>query len=516
MRLNLHILKEDLADLELKGELRGNPYLRSLGFATFYQGTGPLKADRLYVMEASLVPEALSRATERLSIISVGEPQGIEGDADQQCSILSTLHPVRPSAIVDRVNQLFAFYADWIDETERAFALGKPLRRIAEQSEAIFENPIWMWDAQLQTVFHVVSPSRYRLPDSYQMHEDGRPWPASEVNAVNDAFRDALRLREPYVLPPMFGYLSLCFNLYDDGAYAATLAVDNVSGRPFTMRDKVLIQCLGERMVRGLKYEAHFSKHATYAVNEQMEQLLAGHEVPPRRLSAALTAMGWSIDDSYFCVVAHQRAGTSYPDVLMIPVAERICDRAPATAFSIASESMVFVTNLSLSSAHPETICEVILAQLSKAGLSLQLGVSTPFDSFSDLPFFRNQAHDAIHLGEASQPEGQVFMFHDHMLEAVVQRCTAGTVPETLYPPELSRLLRYDRANGTDLTETLAAYLANDASTKKTAEALYMHRNTLLGRLKKVEEVSRMDLESGKARLLMSIALALREAAEAR
>lgn len=58
---------------------------------------------------------------------------------------------------------------------------------------------------------------------------------------------------------------------------------------------------------------------------------------------------------------------------------------------------------------------------------------------------------------------------------------------------KLRRLEEYDHANGTFLCETLVSFYMNGFSVVKTAEELYIHRNSLQYRLKKIEEL--LDIE---------------------
>jgi DNA-binding PucR family transcriptional regulator len=58
----------------------------------------------------------------------------------------------------------------------------------------------------------------------------------------------------------------------------------------------------------------------------------------------------------------------------------------------------------------------------------------------------------------------------------------------------LKRLEDYDHANGTFLQETLLTYYMNGFNLRKTSEALYIHRNSLQYRLKKIEELLEMEL----------------------
>lgn len=59
---------------------------------------------------------------------------------------------------------------------------------------------------------------------------------------------------------------------------------------------------------------------------------------------------------------------------------------------------------------------------------------------------------------------------------------------------KLSKLEEYDHANGTFLQETLLEYYMNGFNTVKTAESLFIHRNSLQYRIAKIEELLGMEL----------------------
>ncbi len=59
---------------------------------------------------------------------------------------------------------------------------------------------------------------------------------------------------------------------------------------------------------------------------------------------------------------------------------------------------------------------------------------------------------------------------------------------------KLDKLEEYDHANGTFLVETLVAYYMNGFNTVKTAESLFIHRNSLVYRLRKIEDLLETEL----------------------
>ncbi len=60
---------------------------------------------------------------------------------------------------------------------------------------------------------------------------------------------------------------------------------------------------------------------------------------------------------------------------------------------------------------------------------------------------------------------------------------------------KLRKLEEYDHANGTFLLQTLEAYYMNGFNVGRTADVLYIHRNSLQYRLKKIEEILGIQLE---------------------
>ena len=59
---------------------------------------------------------------------------------------------------------------------------------------------------------------------------------------------------------------------------------------------------------------------------------------------------------------------------------------------------------------------------------------------------------------------------------------------------KLAKLEEYDHANGTFLQETLLSYYMNGFNSAKTAEVLFIHRNSLNYRLKKIEELLELEI----------------------
>lgn len=75
----------------------------------------------------------------------------------------------------------------------------------------------------------------------------------------------------------------------------------------------------------------------------------------------------------------------------------------------------------------------------------------------------------------------------------------------------LGKLIEYDRENRSDLVETLRVCLESNLNISEAAEKLHVHRNTLLYRLRRVEEISGWNLENPDSRLALHLATKLHD-----
>ena len=75
--------------------------------------------------------------------------------------------------------------------------------------------------------------------------------------------------------------------------------------------------------------------------------------------------------------------------------------------------------------------------------------------------------------------------------------------------PGLQKLVEYDKNNGTDYVKTLSTYLRNYKNLSQTADDLFLHRNTILYRLNKIEEILQSSLDNHSLCLQLELGILL-------
>lgn len=130
------------------------------------------------------------------------------------------------------------------------------------------------------------------------------------------------------------------------------------------------------------------------------------------------------------------------------------------------------------------------------------IGISNPFSELQHCSFYKQQAIDAL-KGNDKQ---QIVEFQEVAVNTIIYHSNL-TYKKLARHPLAIFLEQYDQRHNTKLGKTLYLYLVNERSIKKTAEQLFIHRNTVLYRLKKIEELYAVNLESVEERMYLMISL---------
>jgi sugar diacid utilization regulator len=141
-----------------------------------------------------------------------------------------------------------------------------------------------------------------------------------------------------------------------------------------------------------------------------------------------------------------------------------------------------------------------------------KMGVSRPANTLKELPRAKNEAVSALAAGTSFRKGQKVFLSGQmglaHLLQGVSQEAKADFLEEVL-PPKMRNALTQE------LRETVHAYAQSGQNIAETARALYIHRNTLLYRLDKIQEITGRDIRRFEELTVLWLALLLDSAQSA-
>jgi PucR-like helix-turn-helix protein/diguanylate cyclase with GGDEF domain len=246
-----------------------------------------------------------------------------------------------------------------------------------------------------------------------------------------------------------------------------------------------------------------------------LEQLLTG-ELPPRGpLLAVAQAYGIGSETPMVVAAAIAAGGQLRPDVTHAArIAIARADLGSSTTLVVVRHSEIIAVVALEPEGDPASMCaalDSVHARLSREGMSLAVGLSTPANGVADLPRAYAEAHAAMETvaiggGVAALPRLSPFEYLALRADGTARR---------LVDPQLRVFLVEDRARGAVLINTIRAFAEADLNIRLTAELLGVHPNTAQYRLGRVRE--RTGKNPRRTRdlldLLMAIALEEHEAA---
>lgn len=125
-------------------------------------------------------------------------------------------------------------------------------------------------------------------------------------------------------------------------------------------------------------------------------------------------------------------------------------------------------------------------------------------------------ASRTLELGRCLHRPGlpeRIFTYEDYSMSYIIDLCAQEFIDvhhhnDLIYliHPSIIKICRYDAAHKTNLRDVLYYYLLCGCNVSRTAKTMYMHRNTVLNKLNKINEIAEIPLEDGytQQRMIMS------------
>jgi PucR family transcriptional regulator, purine catabolism regulatory protein len=135
----------------------------------------------------------------------------------------------------------------------------------------------------------------------------------------------------------------------------------------------------------------------------------------------------------------------------------------------------------------------------------ISIGIGRVYSGVRGLRNSFQEAERSLVIGKELFGEGSISFFGD----LGVYRLLLSANPEevkSFYQDSIGRLADYDQQHEGELIQTLEATLRYP-TLSDTAKALHVHRNTLLYRLQRIQEISDINLDDGETRLTLHLAL---------
>jgi purine catabolism regulator len=138
------------------------------------------------------------------------------------------------------------------------------------------------------------------------------------------------------------------------------------------------------------------------------------------------------------------------------------------------------------------------------------IGIGHVAKSLQAIPQSFRQAQQALEIGRRLFGEGKIHSFARLGIYRLLFHLYGHEELSDFYQETLGTLLDSDTRSNSALIETLEGFFRCNGNLSETARIMHLHRNSLLYRLGRIEELLGRSLEDSELRLALQIALKIR------
>ena len=276
---------------------------------------------------------------------------------------------------------------------------------------------------------------------------------------------------------------------------------------PFGEADRAVFDRLVALVAQELQKGGFLSSKDSQAGPYFLARLLDDEQPNPMHTARRMKLVGFSPLSTLFVVTLRRREGDMDGSC-----AQRV--RAHLSGLLAHSLSTIYDNELvCLVSRTDEPVLpardeEALVRAAASNGLLV--GISNAFSEVTDVRPHLEQARSAIRYGSTYTKildDTGVYRYCEYTYMEMLDICNDHVNLMNYCHPAVWALWEYDQAHGTELVETLFAYMQNSCNTARTSALLSLHKNTLLYRLGRIREVTGNDLASGEDLFLFHLSI---------
>lgn len=144
---------------------------------------------------------------------------------------------------------------------------------------------------------------------------------------------------------------------------------------------------------------------------------------------------------------------------------------------------------------------------LSEHNAILSIGIGNVCQSLKDYQNGFAEASEALQMGSKLKSEDRVTHFNDLGVYRYLYKITRMDGLRDIYQDLVARIAVYDQRKNTDLLDTLEIYLEYAGNLTKTSNHLFVHRNTLIQRLERLQSLCDVNLQDRSNWLTLQVAI---------
>ncbi|HHV12021.1 MAG TPA: hypothetical protein GXX75_17245 [Clostridiales bacterium] len=264
--------------------------------------------------------------------------------------------------------------------------------------------------------------------------------------------------------------------------------------KPIQENDIEVIDIISSFVANHLRNEHYFLSDNEHAKDNYFLRLLNGEKSTPESLMEHAKLLNWSKKQENY-VIAMCSLDTELDETQNLKMVLDDFNSLPNCHSLFYHDRIICI----LSSDYEINTWETEVANLHALIIKWNLvaGVSQGFQSLQELRKHYLQADKMIDISTVLKKGIRFYVYDEYAVYHLMSIVPSGTNLKEFCHEKILALEAYDIAHNTVLVPTLHVYLENLKSVNKTAELMFIHRNTVSYRINKCMELMNTQMEDG-------------------
>lgn len=416
----------------------------------------------------------------------------------KNCNLIVVPNGVDLSKIIDFISGIFTYYFDWADAIYETIAKNMDLQTIIDLSVPIIGNPMYIADSSFKMLakwgsdFAEVNPTW-----SYQEKFHYLPYQVMQNLIESGELERIQKHSDAWLIKKSKGFTALPYiskSIQKEGIHYGNFFIIEYY-HALDDCDLELADYLGKVISTAIYGNLNYLETSTLYNAHFLADVIEGTLTDRQLMVDQLRALGWKIEDDYVLALFNTREDN---DAIQQHMMALMTNDLKAQCLSYRGEVLAILND---STTRKERIVKR-LGQVAR-DFNRTVAVSEQFCRFDRLGCFYGQARFVLDKADDESRKGQIISY-----ESVFVDQLAELVGDVLPPcTSAEKLKAHDANHHTEYCKTLLTWLMHERNTVRTAEVMYIHRNTLKNRLERIEEIITVDLDdyANRQRLLLSL-----------
>ena len=467
-------------------------------------------------IEAVLLGGGMSSVRGAIRMYTGPVPEGAPGLGPQECclclarfapeavNIITAEDPDTLEAVFNQMQIYFSKVQAMAQLAQAATEKRIDLQQIVDRATEILENPLFVADPG----YRILAISDMELEDSAWKHFRRLrqiPYHPDTVRGNEQLQQDIREGRFVVVVDGKHkkGFFLRCA-VTQGNTFLAQMHIFSLL-HEFTDMDLELAGLLTGAVSIALMQRGPSQSYISTTSDYLISDLILGKLTDREIIQSRLEYVGWTMKRIKYLLLVHWDGDEKSINLRDACIASlgRIFPDGRYTADG-SYMVVMFSTGEELNIRSPEL--DEVRRQLERTN---QKGVlSLPFSELTDAAYRYRQTRDILDLNRRLDRRSLFLLAESSSIELMISQAGLKYRLMDYCHPLVRRLMDYDEHAGRDYSDTLRAYIETGRSFTKAAEKLHMHRNSVIYRMRQIEEL--LDYDFSRDEYLFHLELSFR------